>query len=147
MAGPDMRAARAGSGERCPGREKGLHSEVRSLGAACAAHGDSLVDLAQTQAEPNQDRFYGIELGAERDLFGDPIAPGSGRRGRPIHLPSAASRALVASMRADGAKQTEVCAALGISAPTLRLNYPRELGSSSTTWRRRRAPQNGRKLT
>jgi hypothetical protein len=68
------------------------------------------------------------------DLFGQPVVT---RLGRPRHLPTDTSRALVAELRAGGATQAEIAAAIGITPPTLRLNYPVELGSASKVWLRR----------
>jgi hypothetical protein len=78
-------------------------------------------------------------VGLPLDLFGQPVEPRSSRGGRPRHLPTPTSRALVAELRAGGATQTEIADAIGITPPTLRLNYPVELGSTSTVWRRRAA--------
>lgn len=78
-----------------------------------------------------------IERGLARDLLGEPIRPGVGRRGRPMHIPSDVTRGTVREMRKAGCTQAAIAEALGISGPTLRLNYPIELGSGSTTWRRR----------
>lgn len=71
-----------------------------------------------------------------RDLFGFEIEPARGM-GRPRHVPTEATRALVAQLRAEGAAQEAIAQRLGITGPTLRLNYPRELGSNSKTGARR----------
>ena len=72
------------------------------------------------------------------DLFGEPILPPKrGPIGRPRHRPSKASRAKVRRLRAKGCDQIAIAARLGISGPTLRLNYAVELGSTSTTGLRR----------
>jgi hypothetical protein len=70
------------------------------------------------------------------DLFGDPIALPRGR-GRPRHIPTERTRALVRQLRADGLNQGAIAQALGITIPTLLLNYPAELGSKSQTGARR----------
>lgn len=71
------------------------------------------------------------------DLFGDPIDPKRGGPGRPRHMPTAAQRQLVRDMHAEGRSQTEIAQAIGITCPTLLLNYFAELESSSQAWRRR----------
>lgn len=70
------------------------------------------------------------------DLFGEPVDPRRGQVGRPRHMPSDPRRAKVAELHAAGFSHLEIAAALGITAPTLRLNYPAELNSRSQTWRR-----------
>jgi hypothetical protein len=89
-------------------------------------------------------KFQPVEVGLPLDLFGQPVEPRSSRGGRPRHLPTPASRALVAELHAGGATQAEIADAIGITPPTLRLNYPEELGSTSTTWRRRAAQSHPR---
>ena len=71
------------------------------------------------------------------DLFGEPIDPRRGWQGRPRHRPTEATRATVAELHGEGLDQLAIAKALGITAPTLRLNYPTELGSTSQVWRRR----------
>ena len=71
------------------------------------------------------------------DLFGFPLYPGHGRRGRPRHVPTPELRARVRNMRADGINQSAIAAAVGISIPTLHMHYFDELESSSQVWRRR----------
>ena len=71
------------------------------------------------------------------DLFGNPVDPHYGLRGRPRHKPTDATRRIVRAMRAQGQGQEPIAQALGITSITLRLNYPRELGSKSQAWRRR----------
>lgn len=71
------------------------------------------------------------------DLFGDPIRPRLGLAGRPRHVPTKALRKKVAELHARGKGQLEIAAAIGISAPTLRLNYVSELESKSQVWRLR----------
>ena len=71
------------------------------------------------------------------DLFGEPIDARRGQTGRPRHRPTAATRVRVAELRGEGLDQLAIAKALGITAPTLRLNYPTELRSTSQVWRRR----------
>jgi predicted transcriptional regulator len=61
------------------------------------------------------------------DLLGDPIPPGFGRRGRPQHLPTDEKRRIVVVLMAFGRKDEEIAASLGITPPTLRKHYFREL--------------------
>lgn|GEM_PF-6241746 len=70
------------------------------------------------------------------DMFGQPVPPRRGP-GRPRHLPTSESRALVERLRGAGVEQAEIAEALGVSLPTLRLNYPIELQSQSQTGARR----------
>lgn len=74
---------------------------------------------------------------ADLDLFGDPIDPRRGLSGRPRHMPTAAHRALVRELRAEGKPQVAIAQALGITVPTLQLNYPKELNSTSQAWHKR----------
>ncbi len=61
------------------------------------------------------------------DLLGDPIPEGFGKRGRPPHRVTEEKRRLVIQLLAFGKTQDEIAAALGITAPTLRKNYFRQL--------------------
>ena len=70
------------------------------------------------------------------DLFGEPVAAKRGA-GRPRHLPTAATRQKVSELHRAGAKQPAIATALGITVPTLTLNYPSELESNSQAWRAR----------
>lgn len=72
-----------------------------------------------------------------RDLFGEPVQPGRGQSGRPRHVPTQSTRARVAELRGAGLSIARIAAEIGISHPTLMLNYPAELGSASSAWRRR----------
>jgi len=73
----------------------------------------------------------------EFDMFGHPIDPRRGLHGRPRHLPTIELRQRVSQLHAQGLSHLDIAAEIGISAPTLRLNYPAELESRSQTWRRR----------
>lgn len=70
------------------------------------------------------------------DLFGLPIVEGRGR-GRPRHLPTDEQRARVRELANEGRAQLAIAQALGITVPTLLLNYPNELKSKSLAWRKR----------
>lgn len=74
--------------------------------------------------------------GSNVDLFGHLVNQGRRNRGRPPHEPTPELRRKVLSMRAAGASYPKICAAIGISEPTLVLHYGVELGSRS----RRLAP-------
>lgn len=63
----------------------------------------------------------------EFDLLGDPIPEGHGRRGRPPHLVTEASRNKVMMLLALGWTNDRIARALGITAPTLRKSYRSEL--------------------
>lgn len=62
------------------------------------------------------------------DLLGDPIDPHHGCRGRPRHIPTAERRRQARELRAAGASQEAIAAALGITIPTLTRHYRREIG-------------------
>ena len=70
------------------------------------------------------------------DMFGEPW-PEPPRVGRPRHEPTRKSRALVKRMRERGCEQVEIAKRLGISLPTLRLNYAKQLGSRSKAGQQR----------
>ncbi|MBO9510928.1 helix-turn-helix domain-containing protein [Erythrobacter sp. A6_0] len=70
------------------------------------------------------------------DLFGEPVTASRGP-GRPRYVPTDRDRATVALLHAAGRTHLEIAAAIGISHPTLLLNYPLELESSSQSGRRR----------
>ncbi|WP_019998760.1 hypothetical protein [Aureimonas ureilytica] len=61
------------------------------------------------------------------DLFGDPIPPGHGRRGRPAHVPTRASRDKVLIGLALGWSNERIANGMGLSLPTLRKAYAAEL--------------------
>lgn len=71
------------------------------------------------------------------DLFGLPVDPGHGQRGRPRHVPTPDLRARVLDLRGDGRSHDDIAAQIGVTGPTLRMHYFEELGSSSQVWRRR----------
>ena len=70
------------------------------------------------------------------DLFGDPWGEARGRGGRKRHrrLPQVAEK--IGVMRATGATVEDVAAALGLSEPTLRKYYFRELSEGAQIARR-----------
>lgn len=80
---------------------------------------------------------------ADLDLFGEPINPHRGKSGRPRHFPTRVLRQLVRELHAQGQRQPAIARALGITVPTLALNYPDELESKSQRWRRRQLRDNG----
>jgi hypothetical protein len=63
----------------------------------------------------------------EFDLWGDPIPPRGERRGRPKHVPTDEKRNRVKVLKALNKTDTEVAEAMGLSEPTLRKYYLREL--------------------
>lgn len=77
------------------------------------------------------------------DLFGLPIDPGHGCRGRPRHVPTPNLRAKVRELRDAGAAYPAICAAIGITEPTLVRHYHEELRSRSQVWRRWAAKDGG----
>ncbi len=63
----------------------------------------------------------------ERDLWGDPVLPAEERRGRPKHLVTDETRFRVACLAMFRKTEREIAEAMGISGPTLRKYYRREL--------------------
>jgi transcriptional regulator with XRE-family HTH domain len=63
----------------------------------------------------------------ELDLWGDPIPPRQETRGRPNHVPTDEKRTRIKVLRALNKTDAEIAAAMGISQPTLRKYYFREL--------------------
>lgn len=61
------------------------------------------------------------------DLLGDPIPENWGKRGRPQHIATQKNRSKVMMLLAMGWSNERIAQALGITAPTLRKNYFREL--------------------
>ncbi|MGN8113280.1 hypothetical protein FZC33_11360 [Labrys sp. KNU-23] len=61
------------------------------------------------------------------DLLGDPIPDNWGKRGRPQHIATQKNRSKVMMLLAMGWSNERIAQALGITAPTLRKNYFREL--------------------
>lgn len=72
-----------------------------------------------------------------RDLFGNPTSPTYGTKGRPRFMPTAADRRLVRKLRRQGLSHLAIAAELGITGPTLRINFRAELKSKSQTGARR----------
>ncbi|MEL7737514.1 hypothetical protein AAG614_03965 [Citromicrobium bathyomarinum] len=87
-------------------------------------------------------RHYADEIGSQsRAAFyrSEGQASGAARlpRGRPRHTPTSAQRRMVAAMHRAGDTQPKIADRLGITVPTLVLNYADELGSSSQRGARR----------
>lgn len=61
------------------------------------------------------------------DLLGDPIPEGHGKRGRPTHIATVKNRNKVIMLLALGWANPRIAKALGITPPTLKKNYFREL--------------------
>jgi hypothetical protein len=61
------------------------------------------------------------------DLLGDPIPEGWGKRGRPQHIATQQNRNRVMMLLAFGWSNERIAKAIGITPPTLRKNYFREL--------------------
>lgn len=126
------------------GRGAGVAAKVGAKGAGRVslrsapegAHGGgSRADPASPDCAAG--KASSLPINEQRDLFGFPVTVKPDRRGRPRHVPTAAARALVIELRDQGLLQPEIAEALGISQPTMVLNYPQELGSTSQAWRRR----------
>lgn len=132
-----------------PGFSKGAvvvggRSAARRLAGRAAVPTGRSLNLDQ-QGEPSAalqvdlgKRAGGIDHGDcfPRDLFGEPMRPPRGK-GRPRHEPTEQLRAKVRGLRLAGRTQPEIAAAIGLTVPTLALNYASELESTSQTGRRR----------
>lgn len=57
------------------------------------------------------------------DLFGEPVPPGRGKRGRPAHVRTQESSNKFNLLAATGSGLEEIAAVLGVSMPTLRKHY------------------------
>lgn len=80
------------------------------------------------------------------DLFGDPIVSHDRGAGRP-RIPKDVEKALLISgLAALGLCHVEIAARVGLSAPTLRRIYSKELGANPET-AKRRALRSSRKET
>jgi hypothetical protein len=64
-----------------------------------------------------------------KDLFGDPWTPPRDPRGRKRHRPTPQGREIVAQFIATGASEDDIALQLGLSVPTLRKYYFRELAN------------------
>lgn len=115
------------------GRSKGPGVPNATHAPQAANAGLSIGDLSQVQ--PGHPAPNKCSLG-DVDLFGEPIVPPRGP-GRPRHVPTPESRARVAELRETGLTHVQIAASIGITHPTLELNYPVELRSTSQAWRRR----------
>ena len=73
------------------------------------------------------------------DLLGDPIPEGLGKRGRPPHLVTEKNRCKVIMLLAMCWDEKRIAGVLGISEPTLRKHYFRELASRAVALDRMRA--------
>lgn len=133
------------------GRRSSITSEARAAGQSPVSSsaepysgtaGLPLCEGASRAAsEISQNKFASAV-----DLFGEPILPSLGRPGRPRHMPTEASRQQVRALRRLGNTQLEIAASIGITHPTLLLNYADELGSKSTTAQRRAAHDRARTI-
>ena len=120
--------------------ERARQNSRPSRKVACSDRGRS-APVAAAGGKPRRDLTAGESAGNFRplislDLFGEPVAPKRGA-GRPRHTPTAATRQKVEELHRAGAKQPAIATALGITVPTLTLNYPSELESNSQAWRAR----------
>ncbi len=73
------------------------------------------------------------------DLLGDPIPENWGKRGRPPHIVTEENRIKVMMLLAIGRTDERIAAALGITKPTLKKHYFRELQSREDALERLKA--------
>lgn len=147
MAGRERREERARKRSLLDVESERVRRTFVAMAGQDRADSVSETDIRAAIAARNISQFSPVESHVERDLFGDPVPPGADRPGRPIHIPTLETRSRVERLRAKGLTHDAIAGAIGISAPTLRLNYPVELGSSSQTWRHRqteKGKRNGR---
>lgn len=96
----------------------------------CCARGGGVVE--SPEGVPHLDRISShLEIfflaDAILDLFGDPVPPEHVGRGRPPHVVTDKNRQKVMLLLALERAEDDVAAAIGITAPTLRKHYFREL--------------------
>ena len=130
-------AAKDGRGAACggDGLGEGRGFELSSDSATQSAGGE----FAGGIASPANVGSAPIKFTAEQiDLFGEPVAAKRGP-GRPRHVPTPATRADVFRMAEAGLGQGAIAQYLGISCPTLRINYAAQLRTTSQTGKRRAA--------
>ncbi len=124
-----------GTTEADDGLGEGRGREASSDSAAQAAG----VAQAGGIASPANGGSAPIKFTADQiDLFGEPVAAKRGP-GRPRHVPTPATRADVFRMAEAGLGQEAIAEYLGVSGPTLRINYAAELRTKSQTGKRRAA--------
>ena len=82
-----------------------------------------------------------IEDFPEADLFGHAHTRPQRGRGRPRFEPTEKNRERVSQLHSAGLTQLAIARELGITAPTLLLNFHTELHSTSQAWRRRLAKE------
>ena len=133
---------------KCEGQKKGSAALSVSMRPETAANGvrnvgGRLAPDPRRVAE-NFRTYFQVEAAYATDLFGEPVQPGRGQKGRPRHVPTVATRLRVRELRALCLSIAAIARELGVSHPTLQLNYPVELGSGSSTWRRRAADNSSR---
>lgn len=126
---------------KCEGQKKGVAALSVSMRPETAASGvrnvgGRLAPDPRRVAE-NSRTYFQLEATYATDLFGEPIQPRRGRAGRPRHVATVATRLRVRELRAHGLSIAAIARELGVSHPTLQLNYPVELGSGSRAWRKR----------
>ena len=84
-------------------------------------------------------RHYAEQLGSRSQAgrrYADPVEAARMPRpalGRPRHQPTIATSATVRQLAADGASLTAIAAAVGVTVPTLRRHYGRELRAANST--------------
>lgn len=71
------------------------------------------------------------------DLFGDPIVSQDRGRGRPLLRYDKEKALLISGLAALGMPQRKIISRVGMSEPTMRRLYSRELGASPETAKRR----------
>jgi len=126
------------------GAKKGRRSRSRSGGAVAPATGSTASEFSAAEVDPKPrsgiaNKFTRLTSSTGRsfdvDLFGEPIVRGLGR-GRPPHVPTPATRALVAEMGKAGATGKAIAHAIGVGRSTLYRDYAAELGLRPNARRR-----------
>jgi hypothetical protein len=77
--------------------------------------------------EPAAGAESALPASSRFDLFGDPVPDNWGRRGRPQHVATMENRNRVLMLLALGWNNVRIASGLGITPPTLRKSYRREL--------------------
>ncbi len=113
-----------------------IDRELSVPGLQVGAQGLSEADLERVLSEQNRKNFYRYELIEGVDPFGEPIVSYLNNMERRPHFPAEVTRRKTAGLRQQAGGQSEIAKVIGISLPTLCLNYPNEPRSSSQTCRR-----------
>lgn len=84
-------------------------------------HGRTAAPYPSDPHSPDRESFFSGE--GNLDLFGVPIDPHFGCKGRPRHKPTDETRRIINDLQASGATLPVIASAVGLSIPTLYRHY------------------------